>query len=104
MKQVSNTALKKVLLSIILASSSIHAQTIKPVLDSEQNDDQTYNITEDFQSVDESKLPEVLLLTSIIAGIMLIGIVLYCCVCKNGKDAPEAEEVDVTEKFDIENV
>jgi len=92
----------------MLASSSIHAQTNNTVLESgqnnDQNDDQTYNITEDFPMVDESKMPEVLLLTSIIAGIMLIGIVLYCCVCKSGKDAPEAEELDVTEKFDIENV
>lgn len=82
----------------------VHGQTTKPMQTSEVKPDQTYNITEDFDTVDSSKLPEFLLLALIIVGVVVIGLVLYCCVCKTGKDAPEAEEVDVTEKFDIENV
>ena len=67
-------------------------------------DDSNYSIQSEFDTVSSSKLPEILLLGSILTSIIIIALVLYCVVCKKQKKVPEAEEVDVTEKFDIENV
>ena len=84
--------------------SKIYAQNLTQTGDSD-NGDQSYNITDDIGQVDSSKVPEIILLVSVVGGIIIVGLILYCCVCRSGKsNVPEADEVDVTEKFDIENV
>jgi len=55
-----------------------------------------YDIKSDIGDVNESKTPEILLVTGIVGGLLIIGVIL-CLFCKSSKNrTPEAEELNKT--------
>jgi len=77
--------------------------TAKPTPELEGTNSKTdgstaYNIEDDFQAANESKMPEIFLVIGIVVGLLIIGAILFCVCRKSKKDAPIAEEVDELNK------